>query len=213
MDIASITQLLTNRMNALSDAKARAISVGDIEQINSIDKDLMETRNSLQQLSMLTEMNAAAANANSTPAEVIASGIDAVSNTIQGPSASAIVNGYDISAYATDPNHEKNIQAIIDGMPMLNVASEIDAYIQNLAPGSPVAGDMILAAANQYTVDIPLLLAIMQNDSMFGTLGIAVSTLNPGNVGNDGTNTKTYPTWAEGVNAVAEWLSRHRVTA
>ena len=212
MDIATINQLLTARLATLNDARARAISVGDIEQINTIDKDLMSTKNSLQQLTLLTNITTAATNANTTPAEVVASGIDAVLNIIQGPSASAIVSGYDISAYATDPNHEQKIQNIINAMPMVNVASEIDIYIKEMAPESPITGEMVLNAGNQYVVDIPLLLAIMQNDSMFGTLGIAVNTLNPGNVGNDGTNIKTYPSWVEGVNAVAEWLNRHRIT-
>jgi hypothetical protein len=217
MDIASINQLLASRINTLNDARMRAIAVGDIDQINVIDKDIMETKNSIQQLLLLGNVTTAANNANITPAEVVNSGIDAIQNaaalpTIQGPSASAYINGYDVSAYATDPLYEQKIQKIIDVMPTdLFLAEDIDKYIQNIDPGSPVTGSMVIKAALQYSVDIPLLLAIMQNDSQFGTLGIGARTNNPGNVGNDGTNEKSYPSWEEGVLAVAEWLSRHSI--
>jgi len=216
MDIASISQLLASRLNTLNDARARAISVGDIDQINIIDKDLMETKNSLQQLAMLANITTAANNTNTTPAEVVNSGIEAVQNaatepTIQGPSASAYVNGYDISAYATDPLYEQKVQMIINAMSPLSNASDINTYIQNVAPGSPVTGDMVLSSAVQYSVDVPLLIAIMQNDSQFGTAGVGARTNNPGNVGNTGSAERTYNSWAEGVSAVAEWLNRHRI--
>lgn len=213
MDIASITQILTNRLNTLNDGRIRAISAGDLEQVNTIDKDLLDTRNSLKQLAMLAEVSAAAVTANTTSAEVVASGIDAVSNippSIQGPSAGAVINGYDISAYATDPLYEQKIKDIIDIMPSLVGAMDIDAYIQIIASGSPVTGDMVIKASSTYIVDMPLLLAIMQNDSSFGTAGVGARTNNPGNVGNTGTEERSYPTWEEGVLAVAEWLNRHR---
>src|SRR3989344_180990 len=70
---------------------------------------------------------------------------------------------------------------------------------------------MIMSAALAYIVDARLIMAIMEQDSHFGTVGLAVSTLNPGNVGNDDDgNTRTYESWQEGVTAVAELLSRHR---
>jgi hypothetical protein len=219
MDIASLNQLLTSRLNTLNDAKIRAISVGDIEQVNAIDKDMMETKNTLQQLLLITNVAAAAASANTTPADVVNSGIAAVTNTddqtptptVQGPSASAYINGYDISAYATDPLYEQKVQTIINAMPPLSNASDITTYIQGIAPGSPVTGDMVLSSAIQYSVDVPLLIAIMQNDSQFGTVGVGARTNNPGNVGNTGSAERTYNSWAEGVAAVAEWLNRHRI--
>jgi hypothetical protein len=214
MDIASINQLLTSRLNTLNDARSRAISVGDIEQINSIDKDLMETRNSLQQLQMLADMSAAALNANITPAEVVASGISAISNTssIQGPSSSAFINGYDVSAYATDPLYEVKINRILEGMPIFNLVGDIDVYIQNCAPGSPVTGSMIYSSTTKFNTDLNLLIAIIQNDSSFGTLGVGARTFNPGNVGNTGYAERSYSSWADGVDAVADWLNRHRIS-
>jgi len=215
MDIASITQILTNRLNTLNDGRIRAISAGDIDQVNIIDKDLLETKNSLKQLAMLGEVSAAAAIANTTSAEIVASGIDAVSSvnqvpTVQGPSAGAVINGYDVSAYATDPQYEQKIQDIVNTMPSILTAIDIDAYIQSINPGSPVTGDMVFEAATTYSVDIPLLVAIMQNDSSFGTAGVGARTNNPGNVGNTGVEERLYPTWRDGVLAVAEWLNRHR---
>lgn len=204
--------MLQNKMTMLNNAKSQAFAVGDINQVNAIDQDLLETQNTFAQLAMLQDISAAAANINTTPAEVVASGIQASQNQTQGPSASAFINGYDISAYATDALHETKIQSIVNAMPAFSSADDIDRYIQNLAPTSPVAGDMVIRSATMYTVDVPLLIAIMQNDSAFGTLGVAARTFNPGNVGNTGIEERTYASWQDGVTAVAEWLNRHRIS-
>lgn len=214
MNISYLMQMLQNKITVLNNAKSQAVSIGDLEQINVIDKDLLDTQHTLSQLSMLVDMTQAAANANTTPAAVVTSGLDIISNippTIQGPSASAVIRGYDVSAYATDARYEEKIQTILSTMPDFQDVVALDVYIQDKAPGSPVMGDMVQAAALQHSIDIPLLVAIMQNDSMFGTLGIGASTYNPGNIGNTGSATRSFGSWDEGVTAVAEWLSRHRV--
>jgi hypothetical protein len=162
---------------------------------------------------MLVDMTQAAVAANVTAAEIVSSGIDALQNvspTIQGPSAGAVINGYDVSAYATDALYEEKIRAILSGMIVFSTPADVDAYIQDMAAESPVTGDMVYAAVNQYSIDLPLLLAIMQNDSAFGTKGVGATTNNPGNIGNTGSATKSFGSWDEGVMAVAEWLSRHR---
>lgn len=204
--------MLQNKITMLNNAKSQAFAVGDINQVNTIDQDLLETQNTFAQLAMLQDISAAAANINTTPAEVVASGIQASQNQTQGPSASAFINGYDISAYATDALHETKIQSIVNAMPSFSSADDIDRYIQNLAPTSPVKGDMVIRSATMYTVDVPLLIAIMQNDSAFGTLGVAARTFNPGNVGNTGIEERAYTSWQDGVTAVAEWLNRHRIS-
>lgn len=204
--------MLQNKITMLNNAKSQAFAVGDINQVNTIDQDLLETQNTFAQLAMLQDISAAAANINTTPAEVVASGIQASQNQTQGPSASAFINGYDISAYATDALHETKIQSIVNAMPSFSSADDIDRYIQNLAPTSPVKGDMVIRSATMYTVDAPLLIAIMQNDSAFGTLGVAARTFNPGNVGNTGIEERAYTSWQDGVTAVAEWLNRHRIS-
>ena len=195
----------------LTNAKSQAFSIGDINQFNLIDKELLDTQNTFAQLTMLSDVTQAAQAVNSTPAELIATGIQAAQNQTQGPSAGAIINGYDVSAYATDSLYEQKIRAIINSMPPLTDSSAIDTYIRGIVGLSPVTGDMVYSSAIAYGVDIPLLVAIMQNDSAFGTLGVGARTFNPGNVGNTGSAERSYNSWQEGVSAVADWLNKHRV--
>lgn len=218
MNVEYLIQLLNNKLIVLNNAKILAYNNGDLPTINSLDEEILGVNNTLSQLKLLQTIDIAAASANITSSEVVTSGIEAISNivetpTIQGPSASAIINGYDISAYATDPFHEQKIQDIVNSMPLFETEESIDNYIQDKALGSFVSGNMVIEASDTYKVDIPLLLAIMQNDSLFGTVGIAFRTLNPGNVGNNGFEERIYLTWREGVLAVAEWLNRHRVVS
>ncbi|MEN9621784.1 MAG: hypothetical protein RLZZ67_218 [Candidatus Parcubacteria bacterium] len=211
MNLTYLIQTLQNKITTLNNAKVQAFSMGDINMVESIEKDLIDTQNTFSQLTMLVSLNQAAESANSTPAEVVAIGLDAVQNEIQGPSASAVVNGYDISAYATDPQHEQKIQTIVNGIPTLDLVTDIDTYIQSKASGSPVTGNMVVSSAGKFNVNIPLLLAIIQNDSAFGTLGVGARTFNPGNVGNTGMNEVNFGSWEAGVDAVAEWLAAHRI--
>lgn len=211
MDIPYLIQILERKVIILNNAKSQAFAMGDLEGINTIDKELLGVQNTLAQLGLLSTVSEVAASTGTTPAEVVATAVDAVQNQTQGPSASAIVNGYDISAYATDALHEQKTQSIVNAMPAMTLASDIDTYIGSLVENSPVTGEMIMTAAALYNVDIPLIIAIIQNDSSFGTLGVGARTNNPGNVGNTGFAEQMYPSWQEGVSAVADWLNRHRV--
>lgn len=214
MNITYLQQILQNKITMLNNAKIQAFSNGDLESISTIEKELFESQNTFAQLTMLAEMELAAKNANTTPAEIISSGIESINTVpvvIVGPSASAIVNGYDISAYATDPSHEQKIQNLVNSIPLMTDPTEIDNYIQKVAEGSFVTGDMIMNSVEKYKIDIPLLLAIMQNDSQFGTTGIGSRTNNPGNVGNNGIEERFFQSWGDGVDAVASWLDNHRV--
>lgn len=210
MNIPYLIQVLQNKITMLGNARSQAYSIGDLEQLAVIEKELLDTQSTFSQLTLLQTATETAATSNTSVSDIIATGMTATQNTIQGPSAGAVVNGYDISAYATDPLHEQKIQNLISAMPAFNALSDVDSYIQFAAPGSPVTGDMVQRAIGLYPIDMLLLLAIMQNDSNFGTLGIGARTNNPGNVGNNGFEERTYPSWEEGVTAVAEWLSRHR---
>jgi len=128
-----------------------------------------------------------------------------------------VINGYNITSYATDPNHENAVsgwyQAInnatsqVGGIQDGNTAQ---AVINQLAPNSPITGDMIISSASKYGVDPALMVSLMQQDSNLGTKGLATRTFNPGNVGNDGTNIKNMGSWANGVDSVAKWLSTHK---
>jgi hypothetical protein len=124
---------------------------------------------------------------------------------------SGVVMGYDISRYATDPTHEQKVGAFASQMVYLDNAVAIDRHIQSVAPGSPVTGQMVMDASRRNEVSPAMILALMRQDSTYGTRGLAVKTQNPGNVGNDDAgNTRTYPTWEAGVGAVAQWLASNR---
>ncbi len=127
-------------------------------------------------------------------------------------SASKIVGGYDIGSYATDPNHEARVATIYNKVKTIGTAAQADNYIKSVAPGSPVKGTDVVAAAKARGVSVPIILAIMQQDSTFGTKGLAVKTRNPGNVGNtDSGATQTFPSWSAGVLAVANNLAKRKV--
>lgn len=210
MNIDYLIQLLGNRLNALMLAKDQAFSAGDLERINSLDAELNSVNDTLAKLSLLNAISQVATSHATSEASIVAAGVEAVQKGIYKSDFSVILEGYDISSYATDPLHEQKISAILKNMPTLANAEEIDAYIQSIAPGSPVTAAMVLAAVNAHHVDLRMILALMQQDSSFGTAGLATSTLNPGNVGNTGSAIRYYASWPEGVMAVAEWLSRHR---
>ena len=133
-------------------------------------------------------------------------------DTKQASKGNGVILGYDINSYATDPNHEKRIATIVNKIPQINSPMQADAYIKQVAPRSPVTGLDVLAASSTYGVPPALILAIMQQDSSFGTAGKAIRTKNPGNVGNtDSGAERIYPSWRDGVFAVAKNLSQRRV--
>lgn len=120
--------------------------------------------------------------------------------------------GYDITRYATDPQHEEKVAKILDKMPGIRTAAEAEKYIRSNFPKSPVTGYMVFDAGKKYDVPLPLILGIMQADSSMGTAGLGAKTRNPGNVmNNDAGNVHYYPTWSEGVEGVARWLSKHKI--
>jgi hypothetical protein len=47
---------------------------------------------------------------------------------------------------------------------------------------SPLTAKMVIDAATKHNVAISYIMAIMKNDSSYGTAGLAVTTHNPGNV-------------------------------
>ncbi len=118
-----------------------------------------------------------------------------------------IIEGYNIGNYATDPEHEKKVQRIYQAVPETGIGE----YIKTKFPKSPITEDMVEAASAKFGVPVRLLVAIMQQDSGLGTVGLGVKTRNPGNVGNNDVGQKiTYPTWQEGVNGVARFLSKNK---
>lgn len=212
MNIDYLIQLLQNRLNGLALAKDQAFQAGDIERIVAVDAEILDVQNTLSKLKLVSTIEQTAAATPYTEAEVVKNGIEASFNNMASGVTSG-VSGYDISSYATDPEHEAKIQQILNVMPPLTTAEEIDVYIKASAPDSPVTGTMVFDACNKYGVSVSLALAIMQQDSQFGTAGVAVRTMNPGNVGNTGSAEHAFASWQEGVEAVAQWLADHRIGA
>ncbi len=125
-------------------------------------------------------------------------------------------SSYDILSYATDPNHENAVQNILNNIGQMTSVEDMDNYIQQVAPGSPVTGQMIANASEQFGVSWETQMAIMQQDSSFGTAGAGARSFNPGNVGNTETATSTgqlvnFGDWQSGVNAVARNLAGRKV--
>src|SRR3989338_7736054 len=199
MKIEDLIQLLNNRLREFKLSRDYARMSGNLERMNAADKEILTLEDTLYQLHLLVDTSKSAAVLETTLTEVMTDG------------SIAVLGEYDITSYATDPEHEEKIMNILSNMGVMETKEKIDDYIKGKALSSPVTGEMFMSAALAYIVDARLMMAIMQLDSRFGTVGVAVSTLNPGNVGNDdGGNTRTYESWQEGVTAIAEWLNRHR---
>ncbi len=174
---------------------------GDLERMNAAEKEIIGIEDTLYQLNLLLDTSKSNAIKKSNLTSIITDG------------SVAVLGEYDITPYATDPLHEKKVETILSKMPVMDSEEKIDTYIKKKYRSSPVTGEMVMSARDAYNVDARLMMAIMEQDSRFGTAGVAVRTLNPGNVGNtDDGSTRTYDSWQAGVTAVAEWLSRNRVT-
>lgn len=119
---------------------------------------------------------------------------------------------FDIGTYATDPNHEARVQSILDNMGQMTSVEQMNDYIQSVAPGSPVTGQMIANASEKFGTSWETMMAIMQQDSSFGTAGKGARTFNPGNVGNTDSGAEVdYGSWQAGVDAVAKNLAGRKV--
>lgn len=85
-----------------------------------------------------------------------------------------------------------------------SITQELQKY-----PWTPLTAEMVLSSARTYNVPVSYIMAIMKNDSGYGTQWLGAKTHNPGNVGNmDDNSTKDRWTWEAGVDAVAQNLSK-----
>ena len=208
MNVQYLIQLLNNKLTILSNAKVQAYLSGDLPTINSLDQEILDTQNTLAQLNLVQQLANEAAASNTTSANLVASGIASNQAADVIPdNPTAVLASYNMAIYAADPLYIQKLTDILENMPAMDTTQQIDAYIADESIGSPLTGAVILGAAQQYNIDTRLLCAILELESNFGTAGVAVSTLNPGNVGNTGAATRTYNSWADGVAAVAKWLS------
>ena len=199
MNVDDLIQLVSNRLREFKLSRDYSRMSGDLERMNAADKEVIALEDTLYKLNLLVDTSKSAAVKDAVLAEVITDG------------SVAVLGEYDITVYATDPLHEQKVMNILSKMGVMDTADKIDNYIKSKYLSSPVTGEMVMSAASAYLVDTRLLMAMMEQDSSFGTAGLAVRTLNPGNVGNDDSgNIRTYESWQAGVTAVAAWLSRHR---
>lgn len=135
--------------------------------------------------------------------------------TAKYSTGTGVVAGYDISKYATDPNHEKSVAKLYSNLSSYDFSNpaSISQAIKTASSTSPITGQMVLNAANQYGVDPKMVFAMMQQDSSLGTKGTGARNNNPGNIGQFDHLTgavKGYSTLQEGVNAVAQWLGKNK---
>src|SRR3989338_2674302 len=199
MRINDLIKLLDNRLKEFQLSRDYARMRGDLARINVAVKEVVALEDTLYQLNLLADTLKSAAVKEAVLRDVIIDG------------SVAVLDEYDITSYATDPKHEEKVMDILSKMGVMDTAEGIEDYIRSKYSSSTVIGEMVMNASEAYAVDARLMMAIMEQDSRFGTVGKAVKTLNPGNVGNDDDgNIRTYESWQEGVTAVAEWLSRHR---
>ena len=137
---------------------------------------------------------------------------DTQSSQPNTPTASStVVGGVDWKSYATDPSDIQHISNIYNSLPEFTSPQDIDNYINTKFPKSPLTGDIIYNEAQKNGADPKGLVARLQQDSGLGTTGVGAKTKNPGNYGNTGTSTKTFPTWQQGVAAVAGWMKKNVV--
>ena len=131
-----------------------------------------------------------------------------------------VVFGYNIKRYAPPPH-----SAIVSGMAAFisyhlgpdYTPHDITAYMRHRASDTPLTGEMFIVSRDNHGLDnkgLWLAMALIQQDTMYGTLGKGADLHNPGNVGDDDEgHTRDYGTWQNGVDAVFEWLKRHKVSA
>lgn len=197
---------------------ARDAYNAEVSRIQQIQNDLRDNEQAIKlaKLQHDMQMDLARFNKNNpTVGEQISAadkGLEITNGVVTDPSK-GVVGGFDIGRYATDPNHERAVASIVQGIGKFNTLDEVQSYIQRKYPNSPVTAEMIGNAAGKYGVPWEMLVAMMEQDSSLGTQGKGARTFNPGNVGNDDAgNIKNYGDWQSGVNAVASWLDRHRAT-
>lgn len=131
----------------------------------------------------------------------------------------AVVGGYDLTNYAggssATGDYGQKVNSIYQNMPEINNPQDIQSYINSVSGNSPITGQMVMNASAEYGVDPKVMLSIMQQESSMGTTGMATSTYNPGNIGNNSDTGKEtdYGNWQAGVNALAQNLSERNLNS
>jgi len=123
-----------------------------------------------------------------------------------------VIAGYNFTSYATDPNWGNSINNIMNNIPDLTDATQVDSYIKSIAPNSPINGQDFIDVSQEMGIPVNLLASIAQHESGFGTLGVGARTHNPGNVGNtDDGSQINWGDWKNGLRAVARNANRRAI--
>jgi len=215
--IRSIQQAAQTKYNSLLN-QSKEISRGYVRQLNesyglTLPDDIMIN----YEVSANPDFNQSEIDGNNVPQyRRLPNGTyEVLTNVGSGTNkAPKVVAGYDISSYATDPNHERKVATIYQRTPQFRTASDIDSVIKTVAPKSRITGQMVATASSKYGVDPKMVYAIMLQDSSLGTAGMGARNNNPGNIGqfdNLGRPVAGYQTLQGGVDAVAKWLAKKKV--
>ncbi|MEA3272509.1 MAG: hypothetical protein U9P90_02470, partial [Patescibacteria group bacterium] len=144
----------------------------------------------------------------------LAGSVDPITGVPTDPTKT--IQGFDFTSYATDTEWGNNVNNILNNIGQFKTVQDIDNYIQSVASGSQVSGSDIQKVSEEYGVSWELLTAIMQQESHFGTRGLAVGANNPGNVGTTDElaaqgRANTFPTMLEGMRAIGRNIDRRRI--
>lgn len=212
MNLDYLIQLLTNKLSTLALAKDQAFQVGDLEKINNVSAEMFDVEATLTKLKLMQTLEQTALATSNSFTDVIKNAVESTFTPTIINDATKCLLSYNIEPYATDPYHETKIQTILENMGLMDTVDQIDSYLRKSTPDTPLTGIMIYNSSIKYSVDTRLMMALMELDSRFGTQGLGARTNNPGNVGNNGIDERTYSSWEAGVDAVASWLNNHRLT-
>ncbi|MCL5436063.1 MAG: hypothetical protein M1275_03200 [Patescibacteria group bacterium] len=156
------------------------------------------------------------------------SALAGVTGGISGAGVVSTPSGsYDLSRYnPSNPNYPSQIANIAKTIGVIDTADQAQTYIDSVATGSPITGDMVMEASARTGTDPAAILALLQSESSFGMAGAATSNYNPGNIkfiGQEGATQGTqsaesgywanWGSWQNGVNAVGKWLANHEASA
>lgn len=142
------------------------------------------------------------------------------------------VGGVDLSSHATDPNYSIKVSAIYNNTPTITDAASAQSAIDATKLSSPITGQQLMDAATKYNTDPRTLLAMMQQESSLGTSSVAKTNNNPTGItwsqayqdshpgvtkgsarpGDEGGNYVKFNSMQDGINASAEWNSKHAAT-
>lgn len=133
---------------------------------------------------------------------------------------------YNFTSYATDPDWGVKIQTIMANMPEFTSNADVDAYIQQVAPGSIMTGNDIQTVSLESGIAPEMLMAILQLESRFGTSNVAIKNNNPGGFtwnanfsknmkgtarpSTEGGNYVKFDTMQDGIRAIANNINRRR---